>query len=126
MKPLGACFTLHPSPFTLPECPARSGPFLSGVKPLLTLALTLSIGAPLFAIDTVDPKLDSAVRDLMPVCADAKIKYEDLSLKLPPRFTGAQVTVESERSCGGAYTAVLAPSGAIYLGNPWPMANEEG
>ena len=82
--------------------------------------------APLLAIDTVDPKLDHAVRDLMPVCADAKIKYDDLSLKLPPRFTGAQVTVESERSCGGAYTAVLAPSGAIFLGNPWPIANEEG
>jgi len=96
------------------------------VKPLLTLVLTLSICAPLFAIDTVDPKLDRAVRELMPVCPDAKVKYEDLSVKLPPRFTGVQVTVESEHPCGGAYTAVLAPSGAFFLGNPWPIANEEG
>jgi protein-disulfide isomerase len=97
------------------------------VKPLLALTLLVCVGicAPLFAIDTVDPKLDRAVRDLMPVCPAAKIKYDDLSLKLPPRFTGVQVNVESDQ-CGGAYTAVLAPSGAFFLGNPWPIANEEG
>jgi protein-disulfide isomerase len=97
------------------------------VKRLLTPALTLFLCAPLFAVDNVDPKLDHAVRELMPVCADAKVKYEDLSLKLPARFTGVFVTVESERpSCGGSYAGVVAPSGAIYVGNPWPIANEEG
>jgi protein-disulfide isomerase len=96
------------------------------VKLLLTLALTLFICAPLAAIDTVDPKLDSAVRDLMPVCADSKVKYGDLSLKLPPRFTGVLVTIESKGDCSGSYTGIVAPSGSVYVGNPWPIANEEG
>src|SRR5687768_11966155 len=98
----------------------------SGVKILSTLVLTLLVCAPVFAID-VDPKLDGAVRELMPVCADARIKYEDLSVKLPARFNGAVVMVESaSHACEGSYVAVLAPSGAVFMGSPWPIANEEG
>lgn len=101
-------------------------PVPSGVKILLTPALTLFLCAPAFAID-VDPKLDRAVRDLMPVCADAVVKYEELSVKLPPRFTGAVVTVESaSHACDATHAAVLAPSGAVFLGNPWPIASEQG
>ncbi len=95
------------------------------MKRLLTPTLTLFLCTPLLAIDTVDPKLDRAVRELIPVCADAKVRYEDLSVKLPPRFSGAQVYVDSA-NCAGTYTAAMAPSGAVYLGNPWPIANEEG
>lgn len=97
------------------------------MKLLLPLALTLFVCAPLLAVDSVDPKVDRAVRDLIPACADSKVKYEDLTLKLPPRFTGTFVTVESERNaCGASYAAVVAPSGAFFLGNPWQLANEEG
>jgi hypothetical protein len=101
-------------------------PVPSGVKILLTFALTLLVCAPVFAVD-VDPKLDRAVRDLMPVCDDAKIKYEDLPVKLPARFNGAMVMIESaSHACEGSYAAVLAPSGAVFIGSPWPIANEEG
>jgi hypothetical protein len=96
------------------------------VKRLLPLALTLSVCAPLFALD-VDPKLDRAVRDAIPVCGDAKLSYEALPTKLPPRFTAAVATVDSSRAvCSGQYVGVLAPSGAFFLGSPWPIADEEG
>ncbi|MFL6245313.1 MAG: thioredoxin domain-containing protein [Thermoanaerobaculia bacterium] len=96
------------------------------MKTLLTLALTLLVCTPIFAID-VDPKVDRAVRDLMPVCSDAVVKYDQLSMKLPPRFTGATVTVESaSHNCDGGFAAVLAPSGAIFVGSPWPLTGEEG
>jgi protein-disulfide isomerase len=97
------------------------------VKTLLTLALSLVVCAPAFAID-VDPKIDRAVQELVPVCAgDAKIQYEKLEMKLPPRFSGVFVTRQSERSqCAATYIAVLAPSGAVFVGNPWPIADEEG
>jgi hypothetical protein len=98
----------------------------SVVKILSTLALTLLVCAPVFAID-VDPKLDHAVRDLMPVCADAQVKYEPLEIKLPARFTGALVTVESaSHTCESSFGAILTPSQAIFVGSPWPIANEEG
>jgi hypothetical protein len=98
----------------------------SGVKILSTLALTLLVCAPAFAID-VDPKIDRAVRELMPVCADAKIKYDTLSVKLPAGLTGAFVTIESaSHICDSSFAAVLASSGAVFVGNPWPIANEEG
>lgn len=101
-------------------------PVPSGVKILLTLALTLLLCAPVFAID-VDPKLDRAVRDLMPVCSDAVVTYGEYAMKLPARFTGALVTIESaSHSCDSSFVAVLAPSGAIFTGGPWPIANEEG
>jgi protein-disulfide isomerase len=101
-------------------------PVPSGVKILATLALTLLVCAPVFAID-VDPKLDRAVRDLMPVCPDAKVTYEELPSKLPARFTGVLVKVASERSsCEGSFAAIVAPSGSVFIGNPWPIANEEG
>jgi protein-disulfide isomerase len=101
-------------------------PVPPGVKTLLALALTLLAGAPAFAVD-VDPKVDRAVRELTPVCADARIKYEELSVKLPPRFRGVLVTIDSERgSCSASLAAITAPSGALFLGSPWPIASEEG
>jgi len=106
-----------------------SRPFLpvpSGVKLTVTLALTLLVCAPVFAID-VDPKLDRAVRDLMPVCSGATVKYAPLDLRLPARFNGALVTVTSEDNlCDSSFAAVLGPSGSVFLGGPWPIANEEG
>jgi hypothetical protein len=100
-------------------------PVPAGVKILVTLALTLLVGAPALAMD-VDPKLDRAVRDLMPVCADATVTYEELSVKLPPRFTGALVEIKSpSNSCDGGFAAVLAPSGSIFIGSPWPISFEE-
>lgn len=101
-------------------------PVPSGVKTLLTLALTLAFSTSAFAID-VDPKLDAAVRHLMPVCADAVVKYDTLSVKLPARFQGALVEVESaSHACESMFAAVLAPSGAVFTGSPWPIATEEG
>ena len=101
-------------------------PVPSGVKILLTSALTLFLCAPAFAVD-VDPKLDRAVRELTTICSDANLKYEALGMKLPTGFRGVAVTIESaSHACEGAAAAVIAPSGAVFVGSPWPIANEEG
>lgn len=101
-------------------------PVPAGVKFFLTLALTLFVCAPAFAID-VDPNLDRAVRELMPVCLDATVAYEELSVKLPPRFTGTLVTIKNERhSCDASLAGIVAPSGSLFLGTPWPISAEEG
>lgn len=96
------------------------------MKLFLPLALTLVVCSPAFAIE-VDPKLDRAVHELMPVCPDATVAYEELLVKLPPRFIGALVTIKSERhSCDASLAGIVAPSGALFLGTPWPLTDEEG
>jgi len=106
--------------------PCRSSAVHLAVKRSLLLALTLVLCAPLLAID-VDPKLDKAVRSAAPVCADAKISYEALPMKLPPRFTGALVKIESARPvCAGQLMAAQSPTGGFFLGSPWPIGAEEG
>ncbi|HYH05657.1 MAG TPA: thioredoxin domain-containing protein [Thermoanaerobaculia bacterium] len=95
------------------------------MRRLLPFVISLFVCAPLFA--QVDPKLDRAVRDALPVCADAKVTFGDVPLSLPPRFTARLVEVESpSHTCEGQYVAVTAPSGAFFLGSPWPIAQEEG
>jgi protein-disulfide isomerase len=99
-----------------------------GVKSLLFSALALLVCAPAFAAD-VDPKMDRAVRDALPVCKDGKVTYSDLGLKLPARFTGKLVRVESpadNHTCDAQLAAVLSPSGNIFVGSPWPIGEEEG
>lgn len=96
------------------------------MKRSILLTLTLVLCAPLFAID-VDPKLDKAVRELLPVCADAKITFAESPVKLPERFRGTLVMMESPRaSCNGQYVAVLSPVNGVFLGSPWGFAEEEG
>jgi protein-disulfide isomerase len=96
------------------------------VKRSILVALSLVLCAPLFAID-VDPKFDKAVRAAVPVCADAKISYEEIAIKLPAHFTGALVKTESEHpTCSGQRTAVQSPTGGLFLGSAWPLINEEG
>jgi protein-disulfide isomerase len=92
----------------------------------ILLTLTLVLCASAFAAD-IDPKLDKAIRDSLPVCGDATVKYSESPIKLPPRFTGTLVRVESSRhTCEGQYIAVLSPNGGFFLGTPWPIADEEG
>lgn len=75
----------------------------------------------------VDPKVDRLVRDSLPVCADAKVSYQDLGVQLPARFKGTLVRVESQRpSCEGMYAAVFSPLDGFYLGMPFPLAGSEG
>jgi hypothetical protein len=96
------------------------------VKRSILLILTLSVCAPLFGAG-LDPKLDRAVRAAIPVCAEVKIEYAELPMKLPERFVGSVVTMESSQSaCQGQLVAVLSPTGGFYLGNPWPLADEQG
>jgi protein-disulfide isomerase len=90
------------------------------------LALTLVLCAPAFAAD-IDPKLDKAIRAALPVCEGMTVKYSEVPVKLPQRFTGTLVEVESPRhTCDGQYIAALSPTGGFFLGSPWPIANEEG
>ena len=92
----------------------------------ILLTLTLVLCAPAFAID-VDPKIDKAVRTSIPVCADATVKYGESPMKLPQRFVGTLVQIESPHpSCAGQYVAVLSPTGGFFLGTPWTIADEEG
>src|SRR5688572_26735827 len=92
---------------------------------ILTLICTLFVCASAFAID-VDPKLDRAVRDALPVCSESTIAYSELPASLP-RFTGALVRIESKRpACAGQMSAILSPTGGFYLGIPWPISGETG
>ncbi len=92
----------------------------------ILLTLTLVLCAPAFAAD-VDPKLDKAIREALPVCDGATIKYGEPQVPLPQRFTGTLVQIESPRhTCDGQYVAVLSPTGGFFLGSPWPLAEEEG
>ncbi|HYO76975.1 MAG TPA: hypothetical protein VE010_10970, partial [Thermoanaerobaculia bacterium] len=104
----------------------RPSPVPSGVKSFLLSALTLVFCATSFAAD-VDPKLDRAVRDALPVCAGATVSFGDLPVKLPPRFTGKMVRVESaDHACDGQYAAIVSPAGNLLVGAPWPIGDEEG
>lgn len=96
-----------------------------GVKRLLcTLALALSV--PLAAAE-VDPKLDQAVREALPVCSDIQVAYEALPLSLPSGFKGTMVRVDGKSpSCKGQFAAVVSNGGGFFLGSPWPIAKEEG
>jgi protein-disulfide isomerase len=48
-------------------------------------------------------------------------------MKLPARFKGAMVKVESANHvCDGQYAAVLAPSGNVFVGMPWVIERSEG
>jgi protein-disulfide isomerase len=95
------------------------------VRPFL-LTLALAVAYPLLGFE-VDPRLDRALRGALPVCGDVKISYAELPLPLPDGFQGAFVKIESSRpSCAGRNAGVLAPSGAFYVGMPWPIGMEEG
>ncbi|HEY0159990.1 MAG TPA: thioredoxin domain-containing protein [Thermoanaerobaculia bacterium] len=95
------------------------------MKALFT-ALTLLLSATASAAD-VDPKLDRAVRDALPVCEGATVTYGDLQVKLPPRFSGKMVRVESENHlCDGQFAAIVSPARNLLLGAPWVIEGEEG
>src|SRR5687767_12986913 len=106
--------------------PAPPSPVSPRVKPLLlTCALLLPAAAATAA--EVDPQHGRVVRESLPVCAGGKVTLDEMSVKLPPRFKGVLVKVESEdHRCDYQMGGVLAPSGALYLGMPWTIANEEG
>ncbi len=96
------------------------------MKSAISAALALLVSAPLLAIE-IDPKVDRAVRDALPVCSDVKVTYAELPLTLPTGFSGRVVNVESSRhACEGQYAAVTSPSGGFFLGSPWPVGDEEG
>lgn len=97
-----------------------------GVKSVLFALLTLLVSAAAFAAN-IDPKLDRAVREALPVCDGAKVTYAELPVRLPQRFTGTMVQVESaNHECDGQFAAIVSPSGNLFLGTPWPIADEEG
>lgn len=96
-----------------------------GVKSLFT-ALTLLLCAPAFAGD-VDPKLDRAVRDSLPICEGSTVTFDELNVKLPPRFTGKMVKIESPNHvCDGQFAAIVSPAGNLLVGAPWLIEGEEG
>ena len=96
-----------------------------GVKSLFT-TLTLLLCASAFAAD-VDPKLDRAVRDSLPVCEGATVTFSDLQTRLPARFTGKMVRVESaNHTCDGQFAAIVSPAGNLLVGAPWVIDGEEG
>ena len=101
------------------------------MKRLLFASLALSVCAPLFgatATVAVDAKLDRAVRDALPVCSgEQTIRYENLDMRLPARFTGKAVRIESPRqNCEGQLIAVLSPMNGFFLGSPWPLSDDDG
>jgi protein-disulfide isomerase len=96
------------------------------VKRVLPALSALLVCLPLFAID-VDPKVDKTVRDLVPVCGEAKITYDEFPAKLPTGFKAVVVQIASGRpSCEGQLIGVTSPTGGFFLGMPWIIEGEEG
>ncbi|HEX7830906.1 MAG TPA: thioredoxin domain-containing protein [Thermoanaerobaculia bacterium] len=96
------------------------------MKRVLLATSALFVCLPLFAID-VDPKVDKAVRDSLPVCSDAKVSYEAYPAKLPTGFKAVVAKIESSRqTCEGQYVAVTSPTGGFFIGAPWVIDQEEG
>ena len=96
------------------------------VKRILLAATALFTATAALAAD-VDPQLEKAIRDTVPVCADASLAFEELPIKLPARFKGTLVKMTSKRpSCGGQYAGILSPTGGVYIGMPWQIEREEG
>jgi protein-disulfide isomerase len=105
--------------------PAPPSPVSPRVKSLF-LSCALLVSSAAFAAE-VDPKLERLVRESLPVCAGGQVTFADFPTKLPPRFKGVLVKVESENHrCDFQMGGVLAPSGSLYLGLPWTISNEEG
>ncbi len=106
--------------------PRPPAPVSVRVNRLLISALTLAVSASAFAVD-IDPRMDKAVRAALPVCADAKVKYETSPLAMPTGFKSVLVQIESERpTCSGQMVAVMTGTGGFFLGSPWPIADEQG
>lgn len=75
----------------------------------------------------LDAKLERAVRDVVANCSDLKLTRTDPRYKLPARFAGSLIRMESKsHACSGQMMAVVSPSGGFFLGMPWYIANEEG
>jgi len=90
------------------------------------LVCSLLTSSNVFAVEN-EQKIDRIVREALPVCAESKVSYADMTFKLPARFTGALVKVESSRpSCGGLYAAIFSPTGGFYLGMPMQIKEEDG
>ena len=91
------------------------------------LACALLLASTAAGAAEVDPKLNRAVRDALPVCSGGTVAFSDLQMNLPARFKGATVRVESpNHRCDTHAAAVLSPSGSFYLGNPWPLTEVTG
>ena len=73
----------------------------------------------------VDAQTEKLIRASVPVCPDLKITKGELQAKLPARFSGSVIRINSSRqTCDAQYLLALAPSGDFYLGLPW-MIDEE-
>jgi hypothetical protein len=119
------------------EIRAPVGPVPLRVKTLLPLSLSLFAAVALAqqppapaaaAAPKLDPKVERAIRDVLPVCSDMTMKVEELPYKLPARFTGTLVRTESKTrpSCDTQLVSVLSPNGGVFLGSPWFVDSEEG
>lgn len=75
----------------------------------------------------LDPALDAAVRQALPVCGDVTITTAETPIKLPSGFKGTVVRTTSSRStCEGQLVGVVSPTGGFFLGYPWAIGTEEG
>ena len=79
------------------------------------------------AAQKLDPAVEAAVRQSIPVCGDVTFTTAELPMKLPTGFTGTVVrTAGSRPTCEGQFASVLSPTGGFFLGMPWYIASEEG
>ncbi|HEX2834901.1 MAG TPA: thioredoxin domain-containing protein [Thermoanaerobaculia bacterium] len=96
------------------------------MKRVLLATSAFFVCLPLFAIE-VAPHVDKAIRESLPVCADATLSYEEYPTKLPTGFKGAVVKQASAHpACEAELVAVTSPTGGLFLGAPWLIEGEEG
>ncbi len=95
------------------------------VKRHLLACALLATSTAVFA--QVDPKVEKAIRDSLPVCEGAKVTFGELKNPLPPRFKGTSVRVESaNHHCDQQSAAIVSPAQGIYIGMPWSLSEEQG
>jgi protein-disulfide isomerase len=96
------------------------------VKRVLPFIAALAFSSAAVASE-VDPKLDAAVREALPVCAGATVAFDKAPLTLPAGYSSAVVRTESpDHFCDSQYVAVFSPAGGFFLGIPWVLQRESG
>lgn len=100
---------------------------------LLTAAVCVALAFPALAQEKgapeaqVDSKTDRLVKESIPVCEGAKIRYEKLQRELPPGLSGVVARVHGEHgACEGQYLVVSSREGGFFLGLPWFLDEEKG
>jgi hypothetical protein len=89
----------------------------------------IALSASGFGAETAAPqsdRIETLIKQSLPVCGDMKVRREKFERKMPPNMTAAAVIAESSRgACAGEWLSV-STGRSFYLGQPWFLDGETG